>query len=233
MMRPTSGALTLSSALLLTSIGTTQAADTFPDTLPDGLVRVEVSGVVAVYARPGATLEGYSEVILEKCHVAFRKDWERDYNRSTSFSARVDATDMERIRSSLSEEFQQIFREELTEGGYGLVDAPGDDVLIIRPALLDLAVTAPDTQSAGRSRSYVTSAGSMTLHMELLDSATGDVIATVIDPESPGRGRLAFDANRVSNKAEADKVLRKWARLLREHLRTAREATRSEESAGS
>src|SRR5690606_1770377 len=147
-------------------------------------------------------------------------------NRDASFDRRVNADDMERIKSALAEEFRKVFTEELGKGGYEVVDHTGDDVLIVRPSLINLDVTAPDVMSASRSRSYVTSAGSMTLYMELYDSVTGDIIAKVIDPEAADRGGFAMQANRVTNKAEADRILRKWARLLSSHLGTVGDATR-------
>jgi len=110
------------------------------------------------------------------------------------------------------------------------VDHTGDDVLIVRPALINLDVTAPDVQSASMTRTYVSSAGSMTLYMELYDSVTGDIIAKVMDPEASDRGGIGMAANRVTNKAEADRILRKWAALLRSHLGTVRDATKTPEA---
>jgi hypothetical protein len=65
----------------------------------------------------------------------------------------------------------------------------------------------------------------MTLYMELYDSVTGDIIARVLDPQAADRGGFTMEASRVTNKAEADRILRKWASLLRSHLGTVQEAT--------
>ena len=213
-------------ALLGLSVMPLMAADELPTSTPDGLELLSGTKVKAVYAKPGATLEPYTRVALLDCYVAFRKDWDRDYNRDASFDRRVHADDMERIKSALAEEFRKVFTEELTKDGYEIVDHTGDDVLIVRPALVNLDVTAPDVMSASRSRAYVTSAGSMTLYMELYDSVTGDIIAKVIDPEASDRGSFAMEANRVTNKSEADRILRKWAGLLGSHLGTVGDATK-------
>lgn len=202
------------------------AADDLPATTPDGLELLSGTKVKAVYAKPGATLEPYTKVALLDCYVAFRKNWDRDYNRSATLDRRVHADDMERIKSALAEEFRKVFTDELKKGGYEVVDHTGDDVLVVRPALYDLDVTAPDMQSASMSRTYVSSAGSMTLYMELYDSVTGDIIAKVIDPEAADRGGFAMQANRVTNKTEADRILRKWAGLLRSHLGAVQDATK-------
>lgn len=192
------------------------------------LVPMDVPGVSSVYARPGATLANYSSVILAESHVAFRKNWDRDHNRGASLRNRVDARDMERIRAEIAALFQEVFSEELASSGLQLVNEPGELTMLIRPAILDLDITAPDTQSPGRSRTFVESAGSMTLKLEIYDAATGDLIVTVLDSRSSarssGRGRFAFEANRMTNRAEAERMLRGWAGQLSDHLVAARAA---------
>lgn len=217
--------VSLSVALLAASLA--GAADELPATTPDGLELLSDTRVHAVYVRPGATLDPYTKVALVDCYVAFRKDWERDYNRDANFERRVDARDMERIKSTLAEEFKKVFTDELEKGGYEVVDHTGEDVLIVRPALVNLDVNAPDVETPSRSYAYVTSAGSMTLYMELYDSVTNAIIAKVIDPEASDLGDFGMEANRVTNRAEADRILRKWARLLRSHLGAVKESTKA------
>ena len=114
--------------------------------------------------------------------------------------------------------YHKIFTKVLTEGGHEVVTEKGDDVLLLRPAIINLDVTSPDVLSAGFTRTYVASAGQMTLYMEMYDSATSTLIARVIDPEAGDSGGIAMEANRVSNKLEADQILRRWAKLLNDHL---------------
>jgi hypothetical protein len=216
------------SMVLAASFMTAQvfAADDLPETTPEGMVLLKDTKVRAAYAMPGASLDQYTKVALLDCYVAFRKDWARDYNRGASLENRVSADDMEKIKQALADEFKKIFTEELQEkGGYEIVDHTGDDVLIIRPALYDLDVTAPDTRTSGLNRTVVTSAGQMTLFMELYDSVSGSIIARIFDPQASDRGGIAMKANSVTNRAEADRMLRKWARLLGDHLGTVENAT--------
>jgi len=209
------------------------AKEEIPETTPEGLVLMKDTKVRVVYARPGATLDAYTKVALLDCYVAFKKNWERDYNREAStLSGRVTTEDMEEIKKLLADEFRKIFTEELQEeGGYPIVDVAGEDVLMVRPALLNLDVTAPDIDSSTRSRQFVTSAGEMTLFMELFDSSTGEIIARIIDPQAADRGGFATMANSVTNKAEADRLIRKWAVALRGALGDLDKATTAEESA--
>ena len=119
----------------------------------------------------------------------------------------------------LSAEFLKVFTDELqNKGGYQVVTSGAEDVLVLRPAIMDLDVTAPDTMSAGRSYTLTESAGAMTLYLEVYDSVTSQILARAIDREtSRGMGRIQW-ANSVTNKQEADRVLRRWASALRSQL---------------
>ena len=89
--------------------------------------------------------------------------------------------------------------------------------MLLRPALINVDVAAPDTMSASMSRTFVRSAGSMTLYLELYDSSTSTLLARVIDPQAE-RGGIAQAANRMTNRVAADRILREWATLLATRL---------------
>jgi hypothetical protein len=200
------------------------AADELPQTTPEGMELLKQTRSRVTYAMPGATLEQYKRVALLDCYVAFAKNWERDYNRQVSPNRRISAKDMEKIKARLAEEFNKVFTKELTEAGHEVVDHTGEDVLVVRPAIINLDVTAPDVGSAGLTHVIVRSAGQMTLYMELFDSTTGAIIARVIDAKASDRA-FAFEATRTTNKAEADRILREWARELAGHIGAVREET--------
>ncbi len=211
----------LAAGLLATSlIGNSAFAQDLPQTSPDGLEKIDSKRVDILYWRPGATLAGYKRVMLLEPTVSFRKDWQRNQNRERSPSQQVSASDMERIRELLAKEFLNQFKIELQDkNGYELVDTVGEDVLVVHPAIVDLDVAAPDIPSAGRTRTYVTSAGAMTLYAELFDSSTNELIGRVIDRREARTAGGRFEvANRVTNLADAQKVLRRWAGLLRRGL---------------
>lgn len=206
----------------LSSLGgcaATGGDDGLPAVTEDGLVRIDSQKVDAVYWAEGATLASYDAVMLIDTPVAFRKNWMRDYNASRmSLSDRADEKDMERIRAELGQAFREVFTEALTEAGYKVVNEPGHNVLTLRPAIVDLDVSAPDLQSASITRTYTADAGEMTLYMELFDAATGSKIGQVIDRESAiDSGRIEY-TNRVTNRAEANRILGKWSDLLTEAL---------------
>lgn len=201
-------------AALFLSIGTL-LADELPQTTADGLNLIDSKNVQALYWRDGATLEEYSKVKILDCFVAFEKNWQRDYNRSSlSPSERVDARDMERIKATLAEEFNDKFTENLERAGYEVVEETGHDVLLLRPALVNLQVTAPDLKTPNRGNSFAASAGQMSLVMELYDSATSAKIGLVMDAQAARDTGFVQISNSVTNKVEADRILNKWAGLL-------------------
>ncbi len=137
-------------------------------------------------------------------------------------SRRISDKDIEKIKTSLAEEFHTVFKTELEENGYELSDIARDDVMIVRPGIINLDVTAPDIPTAGRSRSYTSSAGEMTLYLELLDSVTGDIFAKALD-RRVDNGRFYTWTSSVSNRAAARRILKGWATILRKALDEARQ----------
>lgn len=191
------------------------AKDELPDVTVDGLKRIETKKIDAMYVAEGATLEPYKRVYLVGCAVAFRKDWMRDYNKDTrDLSSRVSDKDMQRIQDALSKEFRTVFTRELERGGYEIATELAGDVLILRPALVNLDVTAPDLNAPGMSYTIVRSAGSMSLYMEMYDGGTNAKIAAVMDSRADPDGGMAQRASRATNKAAADRILRHWADRL-------------------
>ena len=213
----------LAAALLIGACGTSTKKE-LPAVSDDGLVLVEGTQADAVYKLPDADFGQYELVYIANVEVAFRKDWLEDQNRDrVSVSRRITQEDADKIKQAVAEEFTKIFTEELQKGGYTVVASPSeagpaDDVLALLPAIVNLDVTAPDTMTAGRARTYTTSAGSMTLYLEFHDALTGALIGRVVDTQAgwdSGRMRIT---NRVTNTAEADRMLREWAKKLVKRL---------------
>ncbi len=200
-------------------------ADTaLPEVSHDGLHLMKDTKLRAVYMKPGADLKSYDKVALLAAYVAFNKNWQREQNEEAmDLSDMITDQDMNRIRTDLATEFNKVFTDVLTKAGHQMVTTGGTGVLIVRPAIVNLEVTAPDTMSAGMQQSFSASAGQMTLYMELLDGKTGDIIARIIDPEAAG-GPFAEVRNSVTNMAAAEEVLRRWATILSNHLGEATSA---------
>lgn len=195
-----------------------------PDVTEDGLHRVQDSKLAIVYAEPGADLSQYQQVQLLDAHVAFKKNWARDQRSRSMDRLRVSSSDVNKIKNELAAEFNTVFRDTLSEGGYPVVDEAGDDVLLIRPAIINLDVNAPDTMRAGTSRTYTKSAGEMTLYIELYDSVTGDLIAKAMDRQIDNPSGAVYTwTSSVTNKAASKKILKGWADVLLGALNEAKQ----------
>ena len=199
-----------------------------PEVTPEGLHLEKSTKTRLVYVRPGASLAQYRRVAILECVVEFEKDWQRDYNMSRAgLEGRVSDADVERMKTGLAAEFKKVFTDELSKkDGYEVVDVAAPDVLLLRPALINVEVYAPDLMTPGIDRTVVRSAGQMTLFLELWDPTSKTLLARVIDAEED-RSSAPQIASSVSNRAAADRILRDWAKELRERLVEAQTSTAS------
>jgi len=180
----------------------------------DGLVRAEHRKLDQVWLLPQVDFSGYKRIWLTPVEVSFAADWP---NRNTS--GRVTATDMENIRKTLATEFRQVFADELRRSGYVLVEQPGEDVLLVNAAIVDLFITGPVTTSRAPGRTYVTNTGRMTLAAELRDSVTGQLLARAVDTAQGRHGTTRFEVSTpASQMGDARAAMRSWAEVLRTGL---------------
>lgn len=188
----------------------------FPEVTVDGLELVKQTKSGVVYAKPGASLVAYQRVKLLDPAVAFKKNWERDQRHSNSITAkRLSPKDIDNIKTALAAEFKIVFTKTLEEAGYQLTDEVAEDVMIVRPAIINLDVNAPEAGSFGRDRVYVDSAGEMTLYLELYDSATSDLIVKAMSRKADNAfGSFYTWANSSTNKIAAERILSGWAKIL-------------------
>ncbi len=216
--------LMLSLTLALFSLNSMAKDQEWPEITEDGLHRVHDAKLAVVYAEPGADLGSYSKVMISEPSVAFKKNWGRDLRSGSasklSTSSRVNTT---KIKKDLALEFETVFTDKLTGGGYDVVTEAGDDVLLISPSIVNLDINAPQTSGAGRTNQYVRSAGEMTMYLELYDSVTGDLIAKALDRQvDRENNEMMTWANSATNKAAAERILNGWADILLKALNEAK-----------
>lgn len=208
----------LVAALMCTTISHPIALgnDQPPTVSHDGLMLTSSKNVALLYVREGASLAGYRKVMLDPVQVAFDKQWSRDRRD-------IPEDERERIRTGLAEEFRKVFKEELEKGGgYEIADTVGPEVLRVTAVIVDLFVTAPDVNRAGRNKTYTVSAGRMTLIAELRDTESGAILARVADRKEASNFNTFTWTTRASNTADARRILKSWAKALRTGLDAAR-----------
>lgn len=179
----------------------------------DNLVPVKDAKMSMAYIDPEADFSVFKRVVILEPFVAFRSNWQRDQNRSRSRN--VSARDMERIKEDVATLFERVFTDRLEAAGYEVVDGANEDVLLVRPAIIDLDITAPDTRTAGRSRTFTASTGAATLYIQLFDSLSGDIIGRAADRQAvrSAGGRVSW-SNSVTNTADARRMIGVWADML-------------------
>ncbi len=202
-------------AVLVGNLATVQAADDDwpPKVTSDGLNLVEGTKAAAVWVLDGADFSEYNRVMILDVGVGFKKNWRRDYNRdAVSLGSQVSKSDADKIKQRVADEFKTVFTNELTKAGYEVsnynLDLAAHDILVLRPAIMDLDVTAPDTSSATRSYTYTASAGAMTLYLEFYDSVTSALLGRAVDRKASRNNSTWTMSSRVTNRAEADRIFR-------------------------
>lgn len=183
----------------------------------DGLVRRPGTRIDAVFVKPDADISGFTSVMLDPVQVSFASNW--DPNQGVRNPARrLNASDVEAIQTGLATMFRETFSADIARSNFQLVEQAGPDTLRVSAAIVNLFVTAPDTMSAGRSRTYTANSGQMTLVLELRDAVTGELLARAVDTQR-GRqtGSMSF-TNSVTNTADARRAIGTWSTALTQGL---------------
>ena len=210
---------TLLLSVSLSSMTASAKKTEYPEQSHDGLQRVHKSKVDLAYVKPGVDFSDYNKFMVLDSYVAFKKDWQKNYrdiNRK-----HLSTKDLEKMKSGIAELFHEVYVKELQKkDGYEVVTSPAEDVLILRPAIIDVQVTAPlPNKSMGRSRTYSSTAGDATLYLEVFDSLSGEILARIVDRREVSQpGNFVQWSNGVSNRAAAKRVFAKWAKLLRKRF---------------
>lgn len=210
-------------AALLSMCVTAAAMSAAPPAVsPDGLHLVSNTGAAVIYVKPGASLKAYDKFALLECPVSFEKGWRQQMQ--ADYDNPVSGVQMQKIESELSAEFKKVFLAELEGGGFQLSTTAAPDVLVLRPAIVNLTVAAPENMADPGAETFATSPGQATLVLELYDSVTSQLLARVLDPaQPPNHGNIAWQT-RVGSLAAADDVLKSWADTLRQYMEAARSA---------
>jgi len=216
---PRSACVTGAAALMLVLTVTSPsvaAADSSSSPFP-GLELVDSKNVDRLYRRPDLDVSAYGKILIGEPVVEFSKNWNpRNYG-----TYGLSAAQLKKIRVDLADLAKDTFVKVLGAGGYEVVTEAGDGVLEIIPSIVNLYINAPDTMTAGRSKTYAMDAGSMTLALQVSDSVTGTLLAVVYDHKRDPSGRMQW-ATSASNRAAASRTLTGWAEQLKRELDAAR-----------
>jgi hypothetical protein len=220
--RPHSWLVALAAALLVVALGVAQGAEE-PKSW-DGLQKVKSKRLDAVYLLPGVDFKTYTSVMMQPAEVALHEDWLRDINRDRIASQRVTSEDVQKMREDVAAVLPKVMAEEFEKAGWKVVTTPEPGTLSLATAIIDIHVNAPDTMSAGRSRTYTVEAGNATLLMEVRDAVTGQLLGRAVDArETRNMGTLQW-TNSATNRADFTSLFRDWGRICVKGLNTLKES---------
>jgi len=176
----------------LPTLATGQAADS-----PDGLVKVAPQSMDLAWLRPGADFRPYTKAIISPTQVAFMPNWRKNYNLNASLGNWVSQEQADKIMAAAQTNFDDAFRDAFRKAGYEVVTAPGEDVLRVNSAIVDLDVNAPLGQNTP-GVTWIVTAGSAALIVEVRDSTTHALLGRVADARGrpAGRARRGVPASR-------------------------------------
>ena len=214
--------------LILSALALAVCSTSVPAKAPatwDGLVQVKSKKLALGYLLPHADFRAYSKVMFDPPEVAFSKNWQRDFNRTTmSLGGRISDQDVRDGVEKAKESLSKIFPERFTHEGYQVVSQPGSDVLRLSVAIIDLEVAAPDQNLPGRSRTYSVDAGEATFAIEVRDSITGQLLGRAIDRREAGEGPT-YRRTYSSNIADFEALFDNWARIAARGLTELKSAS--------
>jgi len=186
-----------------------------PQISAEGMSLIKSTKSTVSYVKEGVDFSEYDKVLILPSAVAFKKNWKRDYNRNSSHD-RIQDKDVLRIKAGVTSLFDEVFKEEFgKDAKFSIVDVVGSNTLIIRPAVINLDIVAPDLRSASNVKTYANETGDATLFLELYDGVSGEILARVVSASLIGDNGYRGWANRLTNTVDAKRTIRKWAKALR------------------
>lgn len=195
----------------LFALGSVQQAFAKAPTNWDGLTRVQAKSVDYLYLRPGADFRQYNAIILEPTQVAFKKNWQKDMNRSRSGLSKVSDSKLRKAIDESQEKVRSTFEKKFRETGFQIVTEPAENALKVTVGVVDVAVSAPELNSA-TSRTFAEQAGYGTLVIEVRDSISGELLGRAVDHGTAG-DHFVMMRNSVSNWADFEQLFDDWATI--------------------
>lgn len=213
----------LACLMFWTSLALAQAEP--PETTEDGLVRVPSTVRAGVYRLPVASFHQYRRIEMGQFNVVFKRGWEREHRKELT---KADIADIRaRLVRSLRDE---LLKELAVRGGYALTDKPAPDVLRVEASILDTEITAPKASAAHMQTTFIKTAGSMKVIVELKDSISNVVVARIISYERAPESREPKPASQISVYADLRLGFENSARYAHEAISVAKSAKREDQS---
>jgi hypothetical protein len=188
----------------------------------DGLHKVDNSQADLAWARPDFDISGYDKIMMVGAGITYAQAEDRSRTSISRSSSSGPYFISDEAKTRFEALVSETFADEMSKiENFEIVTEVGPDVLLIWGGLLEVASFVPmdPNRTPGRSSVYLSQVGEATLVLELRDSESGTVLARSVDRRAAETaGGTFMDSNRVTNTAEVRRLVRTWARRLREGL---------------
>lgn len=212
-MRRSTIALTLVSCFALASVANVSTSAEKPPKTWDGLEQVKAKRFDLVYLLPDADFKPYTKVIIDPPEVAFRKNWQKDYNATTTgLSSRISDDEVRKALELAKTGFSDVFTKAYRDAGYQIVTTPGHDTMRVKTGVINIDVYAPERRTAGRSDTYAPDAGQATLVLEARDSMSNALLGRAVDARIAGEGG-PYRRNSMTNRSDFKRLFQTWAKI--------------------
>jgi hypothetical protein len=173
-----------------------------------------------LWVKPGEDFSQYDMIGLLDCYVAFKKGWRTNHPD-------LRRSDMQKVRQWLAAEFREVFTAKLLGNGYSIATAPKKNVLLVRPALVDLEILEPDTGSDASSMAFTTFTGSVKLYVDLYDAESSEILARAVDHRQANHIGDVEVSSFVTNSDDTRRLLKHWAGRLIDELNAVHGKTKN------
>jgi hypothetical protein len=181
-----------------------------------GLKKVGDAKVGIAYIDPDADFSVFKRVAIADPYVAFRANWRRDQNRNRLRP--ITTAEADRIRADVARLLKEVFTETLeADDGYEVTKVADYDVLLVKPAIVDLSINLPETGTAGASATLSASTGEAVLYIEFFDSVTGDILGRAADRQAASSPHFGLSTD-AFQEGQARRIFQGWAEQLRAFL---------------
>jgi hypothetical protein len=183
----------------------------------DGLHKIDNARFANAWANPSIDFSRYSKVMSGGAEFQFRAV-EKTSRTTRARSSGNEFWISDANRERLKEETSTIFAEEIGNSTrFTVTDTKGDDVIIIRGAMLDIVSNVPP-EMVGRGDIFLSSVGEITIVIEVIDSMSNAIIFRGLERRIAAPTGTAIRSSPVTTWAEVRRLARRWANTLRDGL---------------
>ena len=219
-MKPIFSILAALALITLAGCATPEATvQTGPDaeTMNDNLYKVDNSRVDESYVDPTVDFSRFDKIFITQLDVSKVEVVELRQTSARRVSWELTEQDLAMLQNIYAVSMNtQIFEE----GGYQQATEAGENILLLRIALKQIAPTAPfDTaanRGVGRTAYYTEGSGSLSIKGILQDGGSGEIIGLFADEHESAD--FWGQNDRFRNRQDVKNIFNDWARLFRTKL---------------